>query len=143
MKKFLTTAGVTVLAIGFYAATAKSDNGKTLKGVMQDLSLNLNLVHDGIMTENYGAIEVAARKIANHPKPTNMGSIMGIVGVSNLPSFKAHDTEVHDLAMAVSDAAKAKDLGKIVLNTNKLVNSCVRCHQGFRDKVVQGLKSNK
>ncbi len=142
MEMISTRVGFVVFSVCLLTSAGKSEPGKTLKEIMLNMGADLNRVHDGIMAENYDSVAQAAQKIAEHPKPVNAMQILGLLGIFDMPAFKSHDSNVHDLATEISNAAKQKNLEIVLLKTNDLVKACVSCHQNFRDKVVKGLKGN-
>ncbi len=139
LKKILliSLAIITVTPILSWA----KENQITFKDVMQDLLTDTQQITKGIILEDFQLIEQAANKIANHPKP-DLAIRMKVVKTlgNEMGKFKAKDTVVHNSAVNILSAAKANDMNTITKEYQQLVNGCLACHAGFKEKVAKALK---
>ncbi|PKN56615.1 MAG: hypothetical protein CVU56_15415 [Deltaproteobacteria bacterium HGW-Deltaproteobacteria-14] len=107
-----------------------------LKPLMVGLADRLHALHDGLWREDLGAVGAAATAVAQHPKvsPEERGRIQRTLG-EDFPRFAAADGQVHDAAVAIADAAAAKDLDGVVGRLGALEAGCVSCHTQFRARL--------
>ena len=111
----------------------------TLKSVMQGLSTAMNSLNEGIFNEDYTAIELAAAKVADHPKPK--GQLPTVIKTLNIRmiKFKSIDSKVHDAAVDIVALAKVKDINGILKKHTIIMNNCVSCHTQFRTEISDAL----
>lgn len=116
------------------AATVKP---LVLRGVMQEMDRQVLRIADAIGVKDWQAIEQATRLIADHPEPplAEKLRIFAFMGI-DLPRFKGYDTQTHEAALAVSDAAKDKDAAAVGAKLRILQARCDACHDAFRKPFV-------
>lgn len=135
----LTSAATLIACSRRSPAAAASDASAApgdLKTIMVGLGQQLNALHDALWREDLGAVGAAATAVAQHPKvsPEERGRIQRALG-DDFPRFAAADGRVHDAAVAVADAAAAKDLDGVVGRLGTLEAGCVACHTQFRARL--------
>lgn len=103
-----------------------------LQAIMKELERNMQLAADGIAHEDWDLVARTAPLIADHPQPslTEKMRILAFAG-ANVAKFKAYDRETHDQALAVRNAARARDRQGVLLAFHTLQASCVDCHSEF------------
>lgn len=139
-KKTLLTS-LAIVAITPPLTLAEEAQQVTFKSVMQGLLTDTQQITKGIVLEDFALIQQAAEKIVDHPKP-DLAVRMKLVKAmgSEMGKFKAKDTVVHDSAVKLVEAAKAKDMLAISKEYQVLVNGCLACHSSFKEKVANILK---
>lgn len=102
--------------------------------IMSQLMVDMNRINEGIFMENYPMIDSAAYRIANHAEidPNQKRIIKKNLG-KDMEEFARIDRAVHDRAVSISKAAKQKNMGEILSEYHILQNSCINCHNQFRD----------
>jgi hypothetical protein len=133
------------LAILVLSATAYSDvdSDINLKGIMQDLQSDAALIVEGLLIGNFTGIEDAAARIAEHPQiPASQVALVATELGSEMPAFKQFDTEVHELALSISAAAREADAASIADNYKRMLDACLACHVSYRQRVAQALSAN-
>lgn len=115
-----------------------------LRQIMQDLGKNIQAIADAISHEDWTQVAQAASAIADHPKPPLLEKtrILTFVG-RDIGQFKEYDTKTHDAAQALSQLATNKDGKAIIDSFNSLQNTCLTCHQTFRQSFVNHFYSQK
>ncbi|NIR58386.1 MAG: hypothetical protein GWO02_02135 [Gammaproteobacteria bacterium] len=118
------------------ARAAEPTGAPTLREIMRHLHHDLSDVHRGLMYEDYSLIARAARSIAEHPpiRVPERRLIEQRLG-EETAAFAGLDEEVHDRSLAIAGAARAERLDEIVRHSRSLVDSCVACHQAFRERL--------
>lgn len=108
-----------------------------LQTIMKNLGQNMQRITDGISREDWEQVAKIAPLIADHPQPplAEKMRIMRFVG-TGMGKFKAYDSETHDQAQAVRNAARAHDGPGVILAFQKLQTSCYNCHSEFRKPFV-------
>ncbi len=114
MKSKLLTVSVLLMVSGqlFAAETAEP---LVLQKIMRDMGENMQL-------------------IADHPPPplSEKIRIMAFAG-SNISQFKEHDGKTHNAARTLSETAARQDGYAVIADFATLQNSCLMCHQDFRE----------
>ncbi|MBL0210822.1 MAG: cytochrome c [Holophagaceae bacterium] len=100
---------------------------------MQDLGKHMQVVTDGISSEDWNLVARIAPVIADHPQPplTEKMRIMKFVG-TNAGKFKSYDEKTHQAAQELGQAATRRDGLAVISAFATLQNNCLACHQGFR-----------
>ena len=127
---------VAVALVGLAWAEEPAPETAPLPEIMYGLAVDLDAVHAGLWTEDFGRIARAATAIAEHPKvpPEEMGRIQGVLG-DDFAAFAQSDRHVHDTAVQLAEAARAEDLGAVMEHLHTLDQGCVACHTAFRDRL--------
>lgn len=109
-----------------------------LQTIMKDMSKNLQTITAAIATEDWEAVAQAALLVADHPQPpfTEKFRILSFIG-SDVASFKAHDAQVHDAAVRLSEVAETKDGSAIIQAFSEVQQRCLACHDRFRQPFVE------
>ena len=104
-----------------------------LRKIMYNLGKNMQSITDGISREDWKLVENAALQVAEHPKPPLVEKmrILNFVG-TDIRLFKEHDSKTHNAAMVLGSAAAEQNGYKVISAFSTLQNSCLTCHQYFR-----------
>ncbi len=125
------------------AQAAQPEQPMALRGVMKKLGQDMQAVTGAIATEDWAVVAELAPKIARHAAPP-LGEKMRILAWvgSDAGKFRAFDAQVHDAANAMGEAATRGD-GQAVINAfSRVQQSCLSCHQGFRESFAKHFYSN-
>lgn len=108
-----------------------------LRQIMTDLGRDAQAITDGLSRGEYGLVEKAALRIADHPRPplSERARLVAFVG-ADAPRFKKFDGETHDAATDVARAARKGDGQGAIGAFQRLQSTCLACHQVFREPVV-------
>lgn len=134
LNKILAIAGLFVINVQVMAeSTIEPVDPPALRGVMQDLDKNMQMISHGISLGDWQLVENTALAIANHPKPpmSDRMRIKKLLG-TDMVRFKGHDIKTHDSAIALSEIAARKDGDAVITEFAKLQAACLACHQEFR-----------
>lgn len=138
----LITIGMTGALLAGASVSCLADDGKSvtplaLRTIMQEMGKNMQIVTDGISRGDWELVEKTVPPIADHRQPpdSEKARIIAFFG-AEMGRFKAYDSETHDHAMAVGDAAKAKDGLAVILAFQQLQTSCYSCHNTFRKPFI-------
>ena len=123
------------------APTAAPAEAGTLKSVMQQLGRDYAALDHAVLVGDFAAAAVAAEHIANHEKPS-MFQRMKIMAVlrTEMSAFKQADDKVHQLAMAIKQAAEKKDMSLLIQRQSGMLSACMACHTAYRSKIKDILK---
>lgn len=141
-RKIAFLVGVIGLSMNAFSHVEEGANSElSLKAVMQGLSADTQKVTQGILAEDYQQIEKAAYHIAYHPGfvTSSKKKIIDHLG-KEMKVFKSFDKNVHDLAMQINQAAKEKNMPKVVTRYHQLIDGCLACHSQFKQQVIEVLK---
>lgn len=131
------TAGVVLLMTcgqSFAETPVETDEPMVLQKIMRDMGKNMQLIADGISREDWKLVEQNALLVADHPQPplSEKVRIMAFAG-ADISQFKKHDGKTHDAARTLSEAAVREDGYAVIADFATLQNSCLMCHQHFRE----------
>ena len=137
------TIGMAGALLAGASAGCLADDGATnakplaLRTIMQEMGKNMQIVTDGISRGDWELVEKTTPPIADHRQPPDAekARIIGFFG-AEMGRFKAYDTETHDHALAMGNAAKAKDGRAVILAFQQLQTSCYSCHTTFRKPFI-------
>ncbi len=131
---FLFTANNVTVA----ESNAPSDKQLALRGIMQDLGKNMQVITDGISREDWALVEKTAPLIADHPQPpmSEKARIMGFIG-RNMGKFKGYDDVTHETANSLKIAAGKQDGVAVITAFKDLQTACYSCHLDFRKPLVE------
>ncbi|GEM_PF-873341 len=121
--------------------TKKDDKVKvpkelSLKDLMIQLGKDMNGINDGIWQEDFPAIASSAAAISGHPHvgASTRARLKKTLG-KDMMLFGKGDKKVHDTALRLGEAAKAKDMKLVLTELTNLQNGCVECHASFRSRL--------
>jgi hypothetical protein len=131
MSKLFFAAAALALA---GCAAQPGPGAMALRGIMRDMGRDAAAVSDGLMRENFAAVERSATRLAAHPQPPpeERARILTWLG-ARAGRFRGYDQEVHGHALAVAAAAKRGDAKGALEAFHKAQSACVACHLEFRD----------
>lgn len=131
-KKSLIAVIVLLMAAG--QSFAESSEPLVLQNIMRDMSKNMQQIAGGISREDWKLVEKNALMIADHPQPplTEKVRIMAFAG-TNISKFKEHDGRTHNAARTLSETAARQDGYAVIADFATLQNTCLMCHQRFRE----------
>jgi len=112
----------------------------TLKQIMQQLGEDYGKLDYAILIEDFDGAAKAAHTIAFHDKPS-LGQRMQLMAslALEMSDFKKADGKVHALAIEIEDAAKAKDMPRLIERQSKMLSACMACHTSYRSKIIDAL----
>ncbi len=139
--KLISTLFTLTLLTSFNAVADETPKTITLKAVMQQLVSNYNTLNYAILMEDFSTIEAAAHNISDHDKPDLSQRKKIMKGLkAGMAGFKQADSKVHDLAVQIEEAAKAKNMSLLIEQQAKMLNACMNCHTQYREEVTKLLK---
>ncbi|HEB56351.1 MAG TPA: cytochrome C [Gammaproteobacteria bacterium] len=129
-------AGLTIIMASSQAVAetgADSPEPLELRKIMRDLGKDMQTMVDGIAKEDWGQVQKAAMRIADHPAPPLMEKmrIVAFMG-RDMGKFKDHDGKTHNAARDLATVATEKDGYAVISAFSRLQNTCLGCHQHFR-----------
>ena len=109
-----------------------------LRSVMEKLGRDMQAVTGAISKEEWTLVAELAPKIAKHAEPP-LGEKMRILGWlgTDAGKFRGFDGQVHDAASSMGDAAKRGDGPAVIAAFSKTQQSCLACHQSFRQSFMK------
>ncbi len=136
----LARALVFALALGPICAMAQSaDQPKpmALRGIMLQLDSDMNAVNGAISQKDWQTVAELAPRIANHAEPPILEKVKILAWLNiDAPKFRGFDVKAKDDAAAMGDAAKKGDGQAVVADYAKIQQSCLGCHEQFRQKFI-------
>lgn len=118
----------------FAEMTAEVAEPLVLQKIMRDMGRNMQLIANGISREDWKLVEENALLVADHPQPplSEKVRILAFAG-TNISKFKEHDGRTHSAARTLSETAARQDGYAVIADFATLQNSCLMCHQRFRE----------
>ena len=95
---------------------------------------------DAIAREDWPALTLIARKLAEHPAPPATEKVRILTALGNdAARFRELEHQTHHAANEMGEAAKKAD-GRLVIEAYaKVQSACLACHQGFLSRVRQAI----
>lgn len=141
-----TISTIAAAAIMVLAGSAMADSGLSteatkplaLRGVMERLGRDMQAATGAISKEDWVLVAALAPKIASHAEPPlpEKVRILSWLG-SDAGRFRGFDGQAHDAATAMGEAAKRRDGQAVIAAFAKVQQSCLGCHQSFRQPFVE------
>lgn len=142
-KSILMIAAAAVVAL---AGSAMAENGVpaerekplALRSVMDKLGRDMQAVTGAISKEDWALVATLAPKIASHaepPLPEKLRILAWLGGDAG--KFRGFDGQAHEAATAMGEAAKRSDGQAVIAAFAKVQQSCLGCHQNFRQAFVE------
>ncbi len=133
-----------VLACVFLSSLALANPAQEpdLKTIMQGLRNDTVAMLDGLLTDDFDAVAVAANGIANHPSiPGDQVQLVAFELGPEMPAFKQFDQQVHDLSLSILAAAKEQDRARAIADYQHMLNGCLACHAAYKERVANVLSA--
>jgi cytochrome c556 len=105
-----------------------------LRGIMRDMGRDVAEIAEGLLREDYDAVERAASRLATHPQPPaeERARIITWLG-ARAARFRGHDAEANEHAKALAAAARLRQPAPALEAFHKMQSACMDCHVEFRD----------
>jgi len=134
----LLVAAVASYPIATKARAVEPIKPMALRGVMEKLGHDMQGVAGAISKEDWATVAYLAQGIARHAEPP-LAEKMRILAWLRVDSgkFRGFDRQTHDAALAMDEAAKRGDGQAVIAAFAKVQESCLACHQGFRQPFVE------
>lgn len=131
---------ISCLSVLVTAAGAQQAPEASLKAIMQELRNDTVLIMDAMLVDDLAAVADAAVRIADHPRiPPDQVSLVAAELGSEMAAFKQFDTLVHDLSVAMRDAAENGDRVRAQKHFQDMIAGCLGCHAAYRPRVMSVL----
>jgi len=138
MKKIVVVMSL-LLSGHVYAGEAMvaPKEGESLRVIMQQLGVDYAVLNDAILSEDFAGTATAAHAIAFHDTPS-LGTKMKLMASlrSEMSDFKSADDKVHNLALDIEKAAKAKDMKTLIAKQSQMLSACMACHTSYRSRIM-------
>jgi cytochrome c556 len=141
-----TISTIVAAAVVALTSSAMAENGApaetikplALRGMMDKLGRDMQIVTGAISKEDWALVATLAPKIASHAEPPlpEKVRILSWLG-SDAGRFRGFDGQAHDAATAMGEAAKRRDGQAVIAAFAKVQQSCLGCHQSFRQPFVE------
>lgn len=135
----LAALGATLLTLvaGPAAQAQGGSEPMALQTIMKQLDRDLQAVTGAIAVEDWPRVGELAPKIGRHaePAPAEKLRILGWLG-TEAGSFRGFDTQVHDAATGLAQAAARGDGAEVIAAFARVQQACLGCHQAFRQRFV-------
>ncbi len=104
-----------------------------MEKMMQELSVNMARINEGIWREAFDEVAQGAEGIAEHPMPPLLQRLELLAELGTDASrFMKADKALKAAAVAVTEAAARRDLGEVLSRYQVLQQNCVACHTWYR-----------
>ena len=105
-----------------------------LQNIMRDIGANMQNIVGAISREDWIQVEKGALLVADHAKPplSERARIAGFFK-ADMAQFKNYDGQTHKTARLLAETAASKDGNAVISTFATLQNTCLACHQQFRE----------
>ncbi len=131
-------AVMTALILALLASTGQVHAELRLRGIMNELETRMEAIVRALSSGDFEAVESNARQIADHEKPPmeERQKIHGLLK-EEANGFREIDYAVHQSAAKMAESARSQDYAGVVDNYRDVLHGCVKCHAGFRSRIVE------
>lgn len=121
----------------------KENNSLDLQTIMRLITADIQIINEGIYTENYKLIEQGAAAINEHPPLSDETKILvkNTLG-DRMQAFSQYDKLVHDTADSLKNAAINHDMESVLEKYQIIQQGCVSCHTSFRSEIIEARQSS-
>lgn len=122
------------LALILVTSNVKAEEPR-LQTLMATMGGYAQMMLTGILYDNFQVIEEAVAWVNDHPEPTaDLQKIKDELGLEAV-RFKMYDKQAHNAANAMGEAARQRDMKAVSKHYGKMIKSCTKCHEAFRDRL--------
>ena len=108
-----------------------------LPTIMRLIYADIQIINEGIYTENFQLIEQGAAAINEHPPLSNeTRSLVKKTLGDRMQAFGQYDKLVHDTADSLKEAATEHNMERVLENYQIIQQGCVSCHASFRNEIT-------
>lgn len=113
-----------------------------LQTIMRLIYADIQIINEGIYTENFKLIEQGAAAINEHPPLSDetRALVKETLG-ERMPAFGRYDKLVHDTADSLKAAATERNMESVLEKYQIIQQGCVSCHASFRDEIIKARRS--
>lgn len=121
----------------------KQDESLDLQTIMRLIYADMQIINEGIYTENFKLIEQGAAAINEHPPLSDetRALVKKTLG-ERMPAFGQYDKLVHDTADSLKVAAAERNMESVLDKYQIIQQGCVSCHASFRNEIIRGRSVN-
>ncbi|MFP8489099.1 cytochrome c [Gracilimonas sp. Q87] len=131
-----------IILSGITMHEPKNNDSLDLQTIMRLISADMQIINEGIYTENYELIEQGAAAINEHPPLSDeTRSFLKKTLGNRMQAFGQYDKLVHDTADSLKVAAKDGNMESILEKYQIIQKGCVSCHTSFRNEIIQARQS--
>lgn len=104
--------------------------------IMRRLAEDMAAMQNALWLEDFATVEQHASAIADHAhisaeEVTRISTELG----AEMPQFESIDAAVHDAAVQMHEAARARDTDAVLDRLAEVQRGCVACHERFRERL--------
>lgn len=120
------------------------DESLDLPTIMRLIYADMQIINEGIYTENFKLIEQGAAAINEHPPLSDeTRSLVKKTLGERMQAFGQYDKLVHDTADSLKEAATEHNMERVLDKYQIIQQGCVSCHTSFRNEITRArLSSN-
>lgn len=116
----------------------------SLKTIMRLIMTDMDLINEGIYTQDFLLIQEGSAAINAHPPLSDKTrALIKRTLKENMPAFAQYDKIVHDHADSLNVAASNKDMKKVLEQYHIIESGCVACHASFRDPIRDAIAKDQ
>lgn len=121
----------------------KQDESLDLQTIMRLIYTDMQIINEGIYTENFNLIEQGAAAINEHPPLSDetRALVKKTLG-ERMPAFGQYDKLVHDTADSLKVAAAERNMKSVLDKYQIIQQGCVSCHASFRNEIIRARSVN-
>ncbi|WP_103665253.1 cytochrome c [Gracilimonas amylolytica] len=121
----------------------KQDESLDLQTIMRLIYADMQIINEGIYTENFKLIEQGAAAINEHPPLSDetRALVKKTLG-ERMPAFGQYDKLVHDTADSLKVAAAERNMESVLDKYQIIQQGCVSCHASFRNEIIRARSVN-
>jgi len=121
-------------------AVAQQESATSLKTIMQGLRNDTLLIMDAMLVDDFTAVAEAAVRISDHPRiPPEQVALVAAELDLEMAAFKQFDTLVHDLSVALREAAENGERFRMQKTFQEMIAGCLGCHLAYRPRAMSVL----
>ncbi|MFA7625296.1 MAG: cytochrome c [Pusillimonas sp.] len=129
---------LTVFTTNLKAQTVQVEDPMNLRTIMEKLGHDMETVTRAISTEDWLLISKLAPEIAHHAEPPMSEKVQILTWLgTDAGEFRSFDMQVQEAATEMGEAAKQADGQRVIGAFAKTQQSCLACHQSFRQPFIK------
>lgn len=127
-----------IFTAGLNAQSVPVEKPMELRNIMEKLDHDMQAVTGAISREDWALVAELAPGIANHAQPAQSEKVQILTWLgADAGKFRGFDMQVHDAAIEMGVAAKQANGQGVITAFSKAQQSCLACHQSFRQPFIK------